>query len=236
MKNQAKVRPVTLAALGVALGAAAWPVWAQIKNAPKSPVGKVARWPAGRVTFEGKATRGSSTIINGVPYVSAAGVAALAGLRMTYNYQTHTVDFSRPGAVLKDAIKPSGGSMQRNGAEGKTGELLVTPVVALRVDSVKVEEQFGKPYTIVRGKIRNTSQTRRVYTIGDAALVTKEGDTIKFFLKANEIGGESMVTLQKAEQTSLELTFPGAMPDATRTVITLQDWNNKINTVFRIQF
>lgn len=190
---------------------------------------------AGKLFVNGKASDGKTLIVNGVPYVRASDVAALTGLRMDYNARTRTVAFTRrPPVLMSD--KPVGGSTQRAGNEGATGELLVTPVVALRVDSVRVEEQFGKPYTIVRGKIRNTSQVRRVYTVGDAALVTKDGDTIKFFLKANEIGGESLLPLQKAEQTQLEITFPGAHPDAPRTVITLQDWNNKINTVFRVQF
>lgn len=184
--------------------------------------------PTAKIVKDGRAV-GQAVVINGVPYVRAADVSAMTGLKSSYNSKTRTLTFGASGGNTG-----TGGTTQRSGNEGPFGRLLVTPIVAIQLQKGVAEDEYGKSVTVFRGFIRNTSNAQRTYEMHDAIVVTGDGNTVKFDLRGNEVGNSSLVTLQRGEQAKLQIAFRDAGSTIDRAVVTIMDWNNKKQTVFRV--
>jgi hypothetical protein len=200
-----------------------------------SPLIANAAPTSAKVTVNGKAAS-NGVVINGVPYVRATDAANMAGLKATYNAASKTIAFSKKSTGNGSVnIVGIGGTTQRSGNEGKFGQLLVTPIMAIQLNKGVVEDQYGKSFTVFRGIVRNTSQVARYYEVGDAIVVTKAGDTVKYTLQANEVGNSSLINLQRGEQTKLQVSFADAGSEIDRVVITMKDYSFKKEEIFRIR-
>jgi hypothetical protein len=194
-----------------------------------------------RVTVGNQPTNYRALVIDGTTYVALRDVGTLTGRSVAYSSATRTVNISDGGSNVSNNGNPNtnspigvGGTTQRSGTEGRVGQLLVTPKVAIRVD--KIERKEDDPDAIyLTGIIRNSGKTKSTYGLRDAIIVTQDGDTVKYFLTANELGGDVYTSLQRGEQTRFSIRFRTQNDKVSRAVITLSaDSGNDI--VFRATF
>ncbi len=200
-----------------------------------------------RVIVGGYPTKFRALVIDSTAYVSLRDVSSMTGRKVKYDGATRIVNISdangsfiapKPVITEDDSMNNSGdtvgigGTSQRAGLEGKAGQLLVAPTVALRIN--KIETSDDNKWVYLVGDIRNPSSKAQGYNLKDAVLIDKAGATVKYALTAQELNGRSGVMLQSGEQGQLKIRFRGVGQEYERAVVTIR--SDKKEVVFRATF